>query len=688
MTGGQKRHVLVIGAQCASMPTLPKLEKAARDLHAVLTDASLGACVARTGEYPSLVVSDSLQPEDVDKAVREAVRRAREDNAVLVLALLGHGFTTPQQTDLHFMVSKSTTGSPISAVDVGRLLAAAVDESGVEGLIALIDTCYSAGGIPDAGRIAGGVRSGQTRLSVLTAAAADQQARGMRLTRALVDILREGLTGAGAKVRVDAQLTSGLRDRIVGQAIGRSEYDNDPFAQEDLWLARNVRFAPGATGGVVGQVGHQALAQAVTMWQADKSLPTPLTRPVLEELFDFVRQPESEGTGDREWHGRVTQLVASLLLCTRIVPVLDNVLASMMSTDFLREARRLAGLPHDAEGPELLRDLVEYAAVRAPRGDEHPWKAPMRFVGALAHLSASESVVACLRNWAVDHGLIAEYNDAVTEFERKRRQEGLRLVVSLAGALTDWPEEVDAWLVGTGERLPPHERFPCYTADRAGTGRAIGAALTWARTLLTAPQRLENVDVAAPAHLLATWRPEEAKIDRWLLGVHHDVVVRWSGRMDPDEENSEMNDAARKALSRMTDGVTAPVEWIGASVLGDRQSLEQELTTGRYDTVVGLDHHPDDLQDTLEQLLPYAPIILWPRPGDAPDPNGLRQLVGRHWRGLPQALAPAYRQRWAKDHSGCVTCLGDVRAVWHDEAWLEFCRPFEQRVVTGPEEEL
>ncbi|AJF69121.1 hypothetical protein [Streptomyces vietnamensis] len=680
--------MLVIAAQCASMPTLSRLEEAARDLHAVLTDASLGECVTRTGEYSSLVVSDSLEPEDVHRAVREAVRRAREDKAVLVLALLGHGFTTPQQTDLYFMVAGSSTGSPLSAVDVGQLLAVAVDESGVEGVIALIDTCYSAGGMPDAGRIAGGVRSGQTRLSVLTAAAADQPARGMRLTRALVAILREGLTGAGAKVRVDALLTSGLRERIAGQVVGRFEYDNDPFAQEDLWLARNVCFATGTTGGVIGKVGRQALEQAVTMWQAGKSLPTPLTRSVLEDLYAFVRQPEAAGTGDRNWHDRVTQLVAALLVCARIVPLLDNTLASVMSTDLLREARRLSGLPPEAEGSELLRDLVEYAAVRAPRGGEHPLKAPTRFVGALAHLSGSGTVVEELRKWAVDHGVIAEFNDAVTGFERKRRQDGLRLVVSLAGALTDWPEEVDAWLVGTGERLPPYERFPCGTADRTGTGRAIGAALTWARSLLTAPQRLENVDVAAPAHLLASWRPEETPIDRRWLGVHHDVVVRWSGRMDPDEENSEMNDAARKALSRMTDCSAAPVEWIDSSVLGDRQTLEQELMTGRYDTVVGLDHHPDDLQDTLEQLLPYAPIILWPGHNDTPDRNWLRLLVRRHWRGLPRDLAPAYRERWAKEHAGCVMCLGDVRAVWHDEAWLEFCRPFEQRVVTGPEEEL
>lgn len=250
--------------------------------------------------------------------------------------------------------------------------------------------------------------------------------------------------------------------------------------------------------------------------------------------------------------------------------------------------------------------------------------------------------------------------------------------------MTGWPEEVDAWLVGTGERLPVHQRFRCGSADRLGTGRAIGAVLAWARDRLPSPEQLVNVDVAAPAHLLARWQPEEAKVGHRLLGVNHDVVVRWSGRMDPAEENAEMNDAARKTLRGMTAAVA--VEWIGVSVLDDRQGLERGLMTGRYDTVVGLDHHPDSLQDTLEQLLPYAPIILWPR-SDTRATDALRALVQQSWHSLPDGLAAAYRQRWSAEHKDCGTCLGDVRAVWHDEAWLEFCRPFEQRVVVGPEEE-
>ena len=148
------RHVQVIAAQCTAMGPLSQLEKAARELHDALTDPMLGGCQARTGEYPSLLVGDDLTPQDIDKVVDAAVRQAKADGAVLVLALLGHGFTPPQRTDLYFMVRNSTTQSLRSAVDVGRLITEAADEPGIDGVIAIVDTCHAAGGVPDAGRLA------------------------------------------------------------------------------------------------------------------------------------------------------------------------------------------------------------------------------------------------------------------------------------------------------------------------------------------------------------------------------------------------------------------------------------------------------------------------------------------------------------------------------------------------------
>ncbi|MFJ9870573.1 hypothetical protein [Streptomyces sp. NPDC101165] len=690
MTGEPPRHVLVVGAQCTDMGPLARLEEAAEGLHAVLTAPALGGCTARPGDHGSLLVSATLEPDDVRKAMHEAVRRAKADSAVLVVALLGHGFTPPQQTDLHYMVAQSTTRSTMSAVNVRQLLAEAVDEPGVEGVIALIDTCHAAGAAPDAGGIAGGVRAGRTRLSVLSASASDQAARGMRLTFALIDVLREGLNGAGAMVFVDTRLTEELRGRIVGQVVGRFEYDSDPYALDGLWLAHNMLSASGG-GGVVGPVGRQDLEEVVSLWRANVRLPVPLTLGELDDLHRFAQQGRTEDATDSRWQARVIEVVGTLVECARTVTLLNKVLAEVLTSDLLREARQLSGLPHEAEGAELLRDLVEYAALRARKLHTPPWQAPARLLAALAHLSGAsgaDKAIPQLRAWAQEHGVVTAFNDALTEFAQLRRQGELRLVLSLAGALTDWPEEVDAWLVGSGERLPVHQSFRCEPADRPGVGRAMGKALAWARGRLPDPEQLVNVDVAAPVHLLARWHPEEAKVGLRLLGVNRTVVARWSGRMDPAEENAEMNDAARRALRRMAAGGAVPVEWIDATVLGDRQGLEQSLMTGRYDTAVGIDHHPETLQDVLEELLPYAPIILWPRPEARAGDGTLRALVDQHWHSLPNGFARAYQQRWDRDHDGCVSCLGEIRAVWHDEAWLEFCRPFENRVVAGLEEEL
>ncbi|GGT55244.1 hypothetical protein GCM10010271_68860 [Streptomyces kurssanovii] len=687
MTGVPARHALVIGSQCRAMGTLSRLEQAAEELHAVLTDPAIGGCLARSGPYPSLLVGIDLEPEDVVKSLREATRQAKADSAVLVVALLGHGFTTQQQTDLYYMVHDSTVDSTLSAVEVGPLLAAMADEAGVDGVIALVDTCRATGAVPDASRLAGGVRSGRARLAVLTAAAADEEAHDMRLTFALVQVLKEGLSKAGDAVYVDPILIEELRKKISGQTIGRSDYDNDPFPLEGMWLARNLRRAEGADDDVVGPLGRQELRQAVEMWRAQRQLPERLTRPALDELYDFVNTGQADDETRRVWRERVRGVVAALKECARIAEILGQLLADVMTSDLLRAAGRLAGFPPQAAGAAPLRNLLEHAALRAQSIGRPPWQGLARFLAALVHQADLDSEgTTRLREWAQQHQVVAEFNDALEEFAEERQRRGVRLVVSLAGAWTGWPEEVDAWLLRPGTALPAQQRFTCESADRSGAGKAIGEALKWARSRLPSPELLENVDVAAPAHLLAQWQPEEERVGRYFLGTQHAVLVRWSGRMDLAEDNAEINDVARRNLRAMAFRAV-PVDWVDPSVLGDRTRLERGLMAGRYDTAVGVDHYPEDLCDVLETLLPYAPIVLWPRVDARPASGRLRELVEQRWHELPNGFTDAYRARWDA-HEDCPLCLGDIRAVWHDEAWLDFCRPFENRTVAAPEEDL
>ncbi|MHA6763889.1 vWA-MoxR associated conflict system protein [Streptacidiphilus sp. PAMC 29251] len=666
---------------------MAKLERAAEALHAVLTSPALGQCLAREGEHPSLLVSSELEPEDVRKAVKEAVRQARADNAVLVVAFLGHGFTTPQQTELYFMVRDSTDQSTMSAVNVGQLLSEAADEPGLEGVIALVDTCRAAGAVPDGGRLAGGIRGGRTRLSVLTAAA-DQPARDMSLTFALVEILRQGLPEAGSLLYVGQLLTDSLRARVKGQVVGRAEYDNDPYALEGMWLARNPRHIGGNRNEAVGRLGRDSLRQAVEMWRGKDQLPERWTHAALVELQEFARTGQVGEESDPHWRGRVDDVVTALLECARTTEVLNGLLADVLTSELLRSAGRLADFPIEAEGAALLRNLLEHATLGDPLvvDTASPWRGLARLVAALVHTAGLDRQDARLREWVRRLQLTTEFNDALAEFTQRQQQRSLRLVISLAAAWTGWPEEVDAWLVRGGSALPLQKQFRCEPADRKGAEKAIGKALTWARSQLPAPDLLRNVDVAAPAHLLAQWQPEEAKVSRdFILGNRRTVVARWSGRLDPG--NAEINDAAREALRVMGACGTVRVDWVTAATLRDRPALERSLMAGRYAAALGVDHHPEDLQELLELLLPYMPIILWPRADALPLDGRLQALVRQHWNELPDGFATAYSDRWVEG-AGYPTGLGDIRAVWHDEAWLEFCRPFENRVVTAPEEDL
>ncbi|MGW6024284.1 vWA-MoxR associated conflict system protein [Streptomyces sp. NPDC055099] len=691
MTAAPVRHVLVIAAQCAAMRPLTRLEEAAEKLHDTLTDPLLGACQARTGTHPSLLCGKDLSPTDVEEAVDQALQRAKEDGAVLVLALLGHGFTAPQSTKLYFMVRDSTTQSPRSAVDVGRLVASVAGEPKIDGLIGVVDTCHAGGSVPETGQLVGSVREGRSRLALLTAATADQPARDMNLSLALAGALKRGIPDAGPAVYVDRALADVLRRLVRGQVIGRFEYDQDPFPLEGLWLARNASKGACTWGSeVVGPLGVQDLRESVETWRGARHVPARLTPSEVASLRDFVssgRPVEDERDPDaREW---VEDVVTSLLEALRTKKFLNDVLADSLSSELLRAAGRLAGFPSATQETAVpLRDLLEYAVLRTRRRREARWKGLARLVAGLFHQAGLPQTHRRLQEWARELDVVTEVNDAFAEYTDGRQRQDLRLVVSLAGAWTGWPEEVDAWLLRGGAVLPLHQQFRCGPGGSHGVAKAIGDALDWARRELPRPELLETIDIAAPAHLLAHWRPEEEKVGRYLLGAKYRVMPRWSGSLDEAEGNAEINDAARRTLTKLKTSscATETVKWVSTAALRDRSELEYGLATGQFDMAVGVDHCPEDLEGALELFLPFTPIVLWPR-GDAEAAEGrLAELVQERWHELPEGLPAAYRSRWGA-HRDCGGCLGDVRVVWHDEVWLDFCRPFEHRVVTSPEEE-
>ncbi|MEV6828714.1 hypothetical protein [Amycolatopsis sp. NPDC051102] len=230
-----------MAAQNHAAGHLSVLERVAGDLRELLADAEIGGCIP--------VETMPTTKAEIECAVSAAIRTAGERHAVLVLAFLGHGFTTDQDSHLYYMAGDTRIASPASGVDVSRLIAEAAGEPGVAGVIAVVDTCHASGGLPDVHRITGGPGGGRTRVAVLFASTADQPAFRMQFTTALNTVLRDGLSGAGPHLLPNRALIQRLRTMTAGQVVGHLDYDADPYSIDELWLARNTSHREAASYG-------------------------------------------------------------------------------------------------------------------------------------------------------------------------------------------------------------------------------------------------------------------------------------------------------------------------------------------------------------------------------------------------------------------------------------------------------
>ncbi|GAA3387962.1 hypothetical protein GCM10017752_06330 [Streptomyces roseoviridis] len=711
--------MLVIGAQCPDLGLLSDLERAARSLHDTLTTPWAGACEKDPAHGPTLLYGPGLTQQRIENAVRRAGRTAAEAGAVLVLAFLGHGMAAG--TQLYFMAGDSRAEDPLSAVDVGSLLGGLLDSPGLDGLVALVDTCHAGHALPDLKSLAGGIRRGDTRLSLLMGAAADEEAYALRFSTTLVKVLHEGIPDAGETL-TGAVVARAVREDggAVGQAVQHVDYDGAQFAAGPLWLARNARHAVHRTGSPLGPVGRAELDRALHPLRlldgdgdgalghdgggegggasacfAATALDGELHPHDLEALRARV---ETLPAPERQWaHG----VLDALRDAARTVGLLDSWPGTALTTTLLRralaavEAAPTAPLPQST-GTDLLRDAVEHLLLRAPRAGRSRTGPLAEFVALLARETGVDPQDTALRAWAKETGAVIDLNDAFARLAERTEEMRLRLVVSLHSAVGDeWPESLAAWLLDGGT-VRHREEFPCAGQDRAGTERTLGTVLRWASGLArTLDTPLRRVEIAAPAPLLATWRPEETDLGI-RLGTRYDVVLRWSDRIQPPDHLWWINDQARdilKAIDRGPGGDGSRVDWLGEADTGRVTELRARLTSTPRTRALALAHRPERLEDLMETLLASSPIVLWPdddpaRPAVTPVPAPVRRTVDTHWHLLPVGFCRAYREKWSAcsvpdDHAsaadgGGLHHLARLRTVWDGPEWLDFCAWFDR----------
>src|SRR5262249_51531710 len=94
------RNLLVIGSQCKSLPELSFLPHVATKLYEVMTDPERGACQPAL-DLSGLVIDPTVA--DAKKAIRTAFERAANDEATLLLAVIGHGEQASEDGDFYLL---------------------------------------------------------------------------------------------------------------------------------------------------------------------------------------------------------------------------------------------------------------------------------------------------------------------------------------------------------------------------------------------------------------------------------------------------------------------------------------------------------------------------------------------------------------------------------------------------------
>lgn len=685
------RHVLIVAPHCESMPRLDSLEPAALELDKVLRDGALGDCSPGLPDGGSLFVGDGLTSGRIRGLVEGAVEHAAERNAVLVLAMLGHGFVVGQAGTLHLMASESVDEMRRGAVDVSALVTMAADHHGVAGLIGIVDTCHAAGAIPAAAQLTAGSRNGRTRLSLLMASSTSQPAYDLALSRQLAAVLRSGVPVDEEELSVK-RVALELRRHVRGQDITLTEHDGDPSPRPPLWVARNPRYRGTSPGVLSGPFAAEELASALGGLNPPAPVPrahgTQDVRTLLRRL-DESRPAEPDSALDR-----AMKAADDLYVAVRTVEFLRAWIGPELTTPRIRRAlgSLLAGERRLPASPDTPCDsdvkVLDYLVFDHPVAHKDCRSWVTRFVLLLARAAGRSDQDPELGRWAEEIKARQELNDAVEFTRRQHAEQRLSLVTSLHASMAgSWPETLETWLLLDGE-IFERNTFSCVPGtdrpiDRESVEDALDNALLWAHSAADGLQLpLTRVHVAAPSALLVTWHPEKSGSALW-LGVHHDVVMHWSERLAPSRllRLTEASIRARwKAIDSHTEA-SAPLDWLSAQETADPKALGRLLARGQYGAgAIGLAQRPTaDTEGLLDLLLAYTPVLMWPH-GAEDFAVSLREQLDEHWRTLPDSLLDTYRCEWS---GGSAKDISVLRLVWDDQEWLTFCNRFRVSGTSG-----
>lgn len=237
MSGVGERRLLVIASQCAELNLLSFLPAAAKDLADSLLYPTAGGCVPAVGD--GVLIDPTIA--ELDDAITTAFAHASEDEATLIIALVGHGEYIAD--DFYYLV-RDTALPPSSRT--AFLLAQRIREllglySSIDGLVLLLDTCHAGIAAEQAAsRWVHIVSQAGRRFEILTASD-DRVAANGCFSRQMAHLVRSGHDRLGERLRCPdmKSLLAGLCPAQTAVHLAFDGRREIAAGDEGLWLALN-----------------------------------------------------------------------------------------------------------------------------------------------------------------------------------------------------------------------------------------------------------------------------------------------------------------------------------------------------------------------------------------------------------------------------------------------------------------
>lgn len=273
-----ERLALVIASECAEFPRLGFTGELATALYSVFTTV---------GHWLPVGDGPVLDPTIIElkRRIKAAFQRADELGATLLIAFIGHGFTT---NDDDFYLLAADSAMPLDSDSGFHLVNVVAEQLGntrsLDGLIVLVDACEAGTGALGAGsRWVRMLEKSAGRMELLVASD-DGNAYDGCFSRTLLRTFDTGLPGSGTNL-LCADLTPELNSSCQRQTPRHLSFNGTQVRRGDqgLWLVPNRSRSRDAVTGrpAAGLVDH--LVRSVS-----------LTASVQETLADIV-----EAGGDR-----------------------------------------------------------------------------------------------------------------------------------------------------------------------------------------------------------------------------------------------------------------------------------------------------------------------------------------------------------------------------------------------------